>query len=221
VVRGPQFEKRCPKVFLCSIFYDTFKKVGGTRWRSWFRHCGTNRKVAGLIPDCDIGIFHWRITSHSGPGVDSACNRYEYQEYFLGVKAAGALDWQSCHLHEPIVLKSGSLNLLEPSGPVKACNGIALPWIRCGKRRMYEWRLTNWEWGLRKRSRSIKNIISAFAWDYGQVVCIVIRVWAGLPRVRIPAGSTYFSVLYHPLAPALLCSGLLALVYNDQGVTLT
>jgi hypothetical protein len=27
----------------------------------------------------------------------------------------------------PIVLKSRSLNLLEPSGPVQACNGIALP----------------------------------------------------------------------------------------------
>jgi len=27
----------------------------------------------------------------------------------------------------PIVLKSGSLNLLEPSGPLQACNGIALP----------------------------------------------------------------------------------------------
>ena len=27
----------------------------------------------------------------------------------------------------PIVLKSGSLNLLEPSGPVQACNGLALP----------------------------------------------------------------------------------------------
>jgi len=27
----------------------------------------------------------------------------------------------------PIVLKSGSLNHLEPSGPVQACNGIALP----------------------------------------------------------------------------------------------
>jgi hypothetical protein len=27
----------------------------------------------------------------------------------------------------PVVLKSGSLNLLEPSGPVKACNGGALP----------------------------------------------------------------------------------------------
>jgi len=28
--------------------------------------------------------------SHSGPGVDSASNRNEYREYFLGVKAAGA-----------------------------------------------------------------------------------------------------------------------------------
>ena len=31
------------------------------------------------------------------------------------------------HLHLPTVLKSGSLNLLEPSGPVQACTAIALP----------------------------------------------------------------------------------------------
>jgi len=31
------------------------------------------------------------------------------------------------HLHVPIVLKYGSLSLLEPSGPVQACNGTALP----------------------------------------------------------------------------------------------
>jgi hypothetical protein len=30
------------------------------------------------------------IRSHYGPGVGSASNRNEYQEYFLGVKAAGA-----------------------------------------------------------------------------------------------------------------------------------
>jgi hypothetical protein len=30
----------------------------------------------------------------------------------------------------PIVLKSGSLSLLEPSGPVQACNGIALPFLQ-------------------------------------------------------------------------------------------
>jgi len=28
--------------------------------------------------------------SHYGPGDDSASNRNEYQEYFLGIKAAGA-----------------------------------------------------------------------------------------------------------------------------------
>ena len=43
-----------------------------------------------------------------------------------GVKAAGAYGWQPYHLHVPIVLKSGGLILLETSGPVQACNGIAL-----------------------------------------------------------------------------------------------
>jgi len=28
--------------------------------------------------------------SHYGPGVDSACDRNEYQEHFMGVKAPGA-----------------------------------------------------------------------------------------------------------------------------------
>jgi len=28
--------------------------------------------------------------SHYGPGVESASNRNEYQQYFLGVKVAGA-----------------------------------------------------------------------------------------------------------------------------------
>ena len=64
---------------------------------------------------------------HCVPGVDTASNRNECQDYFLGGKAADAWDWQPHHLHVPIVLKCGSLNLLEPSGPVQACNGIALP----------------------------------------------------------------------------------------------
>ena len=33
----------------------TFK--GDTRWRSKFRHCATNRKVAGSIPDIAIEFF--------------------------------------------------------------------------------------------------------------------------------------------------------------------
>jgi len=71
-----------------------------------------------------IGMY---IRPHYDPGVDSVSNRNEYQECFLGAKAAGAQGWQLNHLHVLIVLKSGSLNLLEPSGPVQACNGIALP----------------------------------------------------------------------------------------------
>ena len=35
----------------------------------------------------------------------------------------------------PSVLKSGSLNLLEPSGPVQGCTGIALPFIIFAKKR--------------------------------------------------------------------------------------
>ena len=39
-----------------------------------------------------IGFFIYinSFRSHYGPGVDSASNRNEYQEHFLGVKAAGA-----------------------------------------------------------------------------------------------------------------------------------
>jgi hypothetical protein len=44
-----------------------------------------------------------------------------------GVEVAGALGWQPYHLHLPIALKSGSIDLLEPSGPVHPCNRIALP----------------------------------------------------------------------------------------------
>jgi hypothetical protein len=34
---------------------------------------------------------------------------------------------ETLHFYVPIVSKSGSLKLLEPSGLVQACNGIALP----------------------------------------------------------------------------------------------
>jgi hypothetical protein len=54
--------------------------------------CATNRKVASSIPAVVSGFFIdiKSFRTHSGPGVDSASNRNEYQEYFLGIKAAGA-----------------------------------------------------------------------------------------------------------------------------------
>ena len=41
-----------------------------------------------------------------------------------GVKSAGAYGSQPYHIHVLIVMKSGSLNLLEPYGPVQGCTRI-------------------------------------------------------------------------------------------------
>jgi len=50
-------------------------------WRSWLRHCATSRKVSGSIPEGVIFIdFRLHLVS----------NKYQYQRYFLGIKAAGA-----------------------------------------------------------------------------------------------------------------------------------
>ena len=64
----------------------------GTAVAQWLRCCATNRKVAGSIPAGVSGFFIdiKSLRSHYGPGVESTSNRNEYQEYFLGVKAAGA-----------------------------------------------------------------------------------------------------------------------------------
>ena len=66
--------------------------VLGTAVAQWLRRCATSRKVAGSIPDGASGFFVdiKSFRSHFGHGVDSASNRNEYQDYFLGVKTAGA-----------------------------------------------------------------------------------------------------------------------------------
>ena len=58
----------------------------------WLRCCATNWKVAGSILDGVSRIFHCHNPSDRtmALGVDLASNRNEYQEHFLGVKAAGA-----------------------------------------------------------------------------------------------------------------------------------
>jgi hypothetical protein len=49
-------------VFLLSnkaeYFYFFLGGGGVERWRSWLRHCATNRKFAGSVPDGVTGIFH-------------------------------------------------------------------------------------------------------------------------------------------------------------------
>ena len=68
--------------------------IYGDRGRvaQWLRCFATNRKVTVSIP-AGANVFFIDVKSfrtHYGPGVDSVSNRNEYQEYFLGVNAAGA-----------------------------------------------------------------------------------------------------------------------------------
>jgi hypothetical protein len=80
------------------------------QWRSWLRHCATAWKVVSSIPDYVIG-----------PGVDSASNKNEYQEYFLRGKGGRCVGLTtlppSC---------ADCLEIWEPRTPgtLRACPGL-------------------------------------------------------------------------------------------------
>jgi len=59
-----------------TIFNYTYYMYVGRGLDSWWCHW--------------IFSLTWSFRPHYGPGVDSASNRNEYQECFLGVRAAGA-----------------------------------------------------------------------------------------------------------------------------------
>ena len=103
--------------------------VWGKQWRSWLRHWAASREVAGSNSDGVTGIFHRHNPSSRTRvlGLTQSLTEMNTRTISWGVKVAGALGWQPYHSHVPIVFKSGSLTLLEPSGPVQPCNGIALP----------------------------------------------------------------------------------------------
>jgi len=92
----------------------------GTAVAQWLRCCATNRKVASLVP---AGVIDLKFfLSHYGPGVDSASNRT-----FPGGKGGQYVRLTTLPPSCAFVTKSGNLNFLEPSGPLPACNGTALP----------------------------------------------------------------------------------------------
>jgi len=68
------------------------RKYLETALTQWLKCCATNLKVADSMPSGVNGFFIdiKSFRSHYEPGINSASNRNEYQEYFLGVKAAGS-----------------------------------------------------------------------------------------------------------------------------------
>jgi len=82
----------------------------------WLKCCATNRKVAGSIPAGVSGFFIdiKPFRSHYGPEVDSARNRNEYQEYFLGGKGGRCVRLTTCHNPTPLSRNLGTLTSRNP-----------------------------------------------------------------------------------------------------------
>jgi hypothetical protein len=97
--------------------------TGGTRLRSWLRHCATSRKVAVSIPDGVIGIFHWHIPSIrimalglTQPLTEMSTRNISWGK---GGRCVGLTTLPpSC---------ADCLDIWEPQPPgIQSCNGIAL-----------------------------------------------------------------------------------------------
>jgi len=108
------------------LLFPTLFLLLGTAVAQWLRCCATNRKVAASIP-AGVNGFFIEIKSFRSHYVDTASNRNEYWEYFLGVKGGRCVRLTTLPPSCAVVTKSGSLNFLEQSGPVQACNGTDLP----------------------------------------------------------------------------------------------
>jgi hypothetical protein len=112
----------------CPNFLLIPQDKGGPRWRSWSRHCATSRNVSGSIPDGVTGIFHW----HNPFGHTMALGLTQTVTEMSSMKnswskGARCVGLTTLPPSYPDCLEIWGLNLLESSGPVQACNWVALP----------------------------------------------------------------------------------------------
>ena len=111
-------------VHQCStLVFASSTTDGGTAVAQWLRCCATNWKIAGSIPAGVSGFFIdiKSFRSHYDPGVDSASNRNEYQEYFPGGKGIRCIRLTTYHHPVSLSRNLGTLtswNPLDLSRPV-------------------------------------------------------------------------------------------------------
>jgi len=74
------------------VYIYVYIYIWGTRWHSVSGAVLQIGKslVRSQLVSLEFFIYIKSFRSHYGPGVDSASNRNECQEHFLGVKAVGA-----------------------------------------------------------------------------------------------------------------------------------
>jgi hypothetical protein len=107
-----------------NYFMHTVLIDRGTQWRSgWGTALQTGRSW-NRFPMVSLEFFIYIIL----PIELRDWGRLSLKKKWEPVLFAGGKCGRSVGLTNlPLVLKSGNLNLLEPSGPVKTCNGVALP----------------------------------------------------------------------------------------------
>ena len=112
----------------------------GVRFQKWITHGGENGSTFKVLWDrgstvvkvlcykSEGRLFRSQLESleffsdiksfrsYCGPGVDSASNRNEYREYFLGGKGGRCVRLTNLRPSCAVVTKSGNLNFLEPCG---------------------------------------------------------------------------------------------------------
>ena len=91
------------------------------------------KSEGGLIPADVIGIFHWHkilLITLWPWGRLSLWQKWVPGAFPVG-KAGRCVRLITLPPSCTDVMKSGNLNFLEPSGPIQACNGTALPFYIC------------------------------------------------------------------------------------------
>ena len=98
----------------------------GTAVAQWLRYYATNRKVVVSIPACVSGFFIdiKSFRSHYGPGVDTASNRNEHQDYSLGAKSGRCIRLTTLPPSCAVVTNLGALNSWNPLGLSRPVMGL-------------------------------------------------------------------------------------------------
>ena len=123
-LQNPWLGGYCSQIPVLSVLYPQLNLLNPppSKQNSWVLH-----SLVSLEFFIDIKSFR----SHYDPGVDSASNKNEYQEHFLGVKAAGAQGWHP--YHHPVLLSwnLGTLTSWNPLGHSRPVTGLLhlLPFI--------------------------------------------------------------------------------------------